>query len=591
MAKNKDKTPTGSAFEWPLIKRLLSYIRPYLGYFIFGLGLTVILSILGPAVPYLFQRILDEPVAQGDQQGLLNGILIVIGIMTARALFAYINTYLMNWLGQSVIRDLRTKVFNHITSLRLKFFDHTPVGTLQTRAISDVETLNNVFSDGIVQILGEILQLIAILVIMFFTSWRLTLVALVTLPILIWATVIFKNKIKVAFQGVRKYVSSINAFLQEHITGMMVTQIFSREKVEMEKFKGLNEKLETANLDSVLYYSVYFPAVEIISALGLALLVWFGTGNVLNDTITFGMLVAFIMYIAMFFRPLRMLADRFNTLQLGMVSAERIFKILDTTEVIDNDGTTPAVDIDKKQLELEFDRVSFAYNDQDWVLNDVSFKVGRGQKVAIVGSTGAGKSTIINLLSRFYEINRGHIRVEGTDISHFDKAQLRSMIGIVLQDVFLFSGSVHENITINNAEVTREQVVAAAKMVGAHEFIEKLPGGYDYDVQERGATLSAGQRQLIAFARVLVYDPRILVLDEATSNIDTESEEMIQTAIEKVMHGRTSIIIAHRLSTIQKADLILVMDKGRVIESGNHQELLGINGLYKRLYALQFQHT
>ena len=335
MAKNAEKTTAGSAFEWPLVRRLLTYVKPYQGFFLLGLLLTLLLSVLGPAVPYLFQYILDNPVAEADYQGLLNGVMLVIGIMVIRAIFSYLNTYLMNWLGQSVIRDLRTQIFKHIISLRLKFFDRTPVGTLQTRAISDVETLNSVFSEGIVQILGDILQLVAILVIMIITSWRLTLVAMVTLPILIFATYIFKNKIKVAFQGVRKYVSLINAFLQEHITGMLVIQIFSRENVEMEKFKGLNKKLEEANIDSVLYYSIYFPVVEIISALGLALLVWYGTGNVLNSTISFGMLVAFIMYINMFFRPLRMLADRFNTLQLGMVSAERIFKVLDTREFIE----------------------------------------------------------------------------------------------------------------------------------------------------------------------------------------------------------------------------------------------------------------
>lgn len=584
--------PKGNAFEWPLVRRILSYTRPYRGRFILALFLTLLLSALAPVVPYLFQYILDNPTQSGDVSGVRFWILVILGAMALRALLMYANTLLTGWLGQSIIHDLRRQVFNHITRLKAQFFDTNPVGMLQTRTISDVETLNEVFSQGLINILGEILQLIMIFTVMMFLSWKLTLVILTTIPILLFATYIFKNAIKSAFQGVRKYVSLMNAFLQEHITGMLVTQIFSRESVEAQKFDELNEQHLNSNIKSILAYSLFFPVVEIVTALATALLVWYGVGNVLDGSVTFGTLVAFIMYITMFFRPIRMLADRFNTLQLGMVSAERIFKILDTEAKIADDGKLKELpDLageEKRHLSIEFNRVWFAYNEQDWILQDVTFKVKPGQTVAIVGSTGAGKTTIINLLSRLYEINRGSICLNNTDISKLPLETLRSKIGLVLQDVFLFSGSIYENITLNNPNITLDDAKKAAQIVGADKFIQNLPGQYDYNVQERGATLSAGQRQLIAFARVVAYDPEILILDEATSNIDTESEEIIQNAIEKVMHGRTSIIIAHRLSTIQKAGLILVMDKGKVIEQGSHSELLEMDGVYKRLHTLQF---
>jgi len=585
--------PKGSAFEWPLVRRILSYTRPYRGWFFLALLLTILLAVLAPAIPYLFQYILDNPTQYGNVSGVRFWIVVILGLLVLRAVLMYFNTLLTGWLGQVVIHDLRRQVFGHITSLQARFFDRNPVGMLQTRTISDVETLNDVFSQGLVNILGEILQLVMIFAVMMAISWRLTLVILTTIPILLFATYFFKNAIKTAFQGVRKYVSKMNSFLQEHITGMLVTQIFSREDVEAERFRQINENHLNANLKSVLAYSIFFPVVEIVTALATALLVWYGVGNVLDGFVTFGTLVAFIMYISMFFRPIRMLADRFNTLQLGMVSAERIFGILDTDDKIPDDGTLTEVPLRKDnnggcQVGIEFNKVWFAYKDHDWVLRDVSFDVKPGNTVAIVGSTGAGKSTIINLLSRFYEINRGKISLNGVDIADLKLDYLRSQVGLVLQDVFLFSGSVLENITLNNEEITLEQAQEAAKIVGAHDFIMRLPGGYHYEVQERGSTLSAGQRQLIAFARVVVFNPSVLILDEATSNIDTESEEMIQAAIDKVMHGRTSIIIAHRLSTIQKADLILVMDKGQVIERGNHQELLDQEGVYKRLYTLQF---
>ena len=591
-ATKAKKSEKGTVFEWPLVRRILSYTRPYRGWFILSLVSTILLSLVAPTIPYLFQYVLDNPTAKGDVGGVRFLVMIIFGVLVLRALLMYGNTLLTGWLGQTIIHDLRQEVYKHITSLRAKYFDQHPVGQLQTRTISDVETLNEVFSQGLVTIMGEILQLLVIFGVMLYTDVVLTLVILSTIPILLFATYIFKNAIRSAFTKVRKYVSEMNSFLQEHITGMLVTQIFGREKEEMERFDDINNKHKMANLRSVMAYSIFFPVVEIITALATALLVWYGVGSVLSGAITFGTLVAFLMYISMFFRPIRMLADRFNTLQLGMVSAERIFKVLDTEEQIEDDGELTELKAMEgfrpDEVQIDFNRVWFAYNEHDWVLQDVSFKVNPGETVAIVGSTGAGKTTIINLLTRFYEINRGKICLNGVDISDLTLKSLRSNIGLVLQDVFLFSGSIYENITLNNPNISLEQAQEAARIVGADRFIQNLPGKYDYNVQERGATLSAGQRQLIAFARVLVFDPKVLILDEATSNVDTDSEELIQQAIDKVMHGRTSIIIAHRLSTIQKADLILVMEKGKVIEQGNHQQLLEFEGVYRKLYDLQF---
>jgi ATP-binding cassette, subfamily B, multidrug efflux pump len=577
----------GSAFEWALIKRLFSYTRPYRGRFILVLTLTLVSAALSPLIPYVFQYILDKPTLQGNVSGVRTWIFISLGLLLVRASIMYILTFLTGWLGQSVIRDIRIKVFDHISGMSLRFFDRNPVGMLQTRTVSDVETLNDIFSEGLANILEELLTLVFIFTMMMITSWKLTLVVLTSVPILLVATYLFKNAVKTAFQGVRKYVSLMNAFLQEHITGMLVIQIFNREKVEYDRFEQLNREHEQANLKSVTAYSIFFPVVEIVTAFAQALLVWYGVGNILEGQMTFGLMVAFLMYINMFFRPIRMLADQFNTLQLGMVSAERIFKILDQEDKIPDEGKL-AAPAKGSEIEIDFDKVWFAYQEQDWVLRDVSFQVHSGQKVALVGSTGAGKSTIINLLTRFYEINRGKISINRQDIDDYELRELRQMVGLVLQDVFLFSGSVYENITLNHPGITLEQARRAAEVVGADKFIEKLPGGYMYNVQERGATLSTGQRQLIAFARVIAFDPSILILDEATSSIDTESEEMIQAAIEKVLAGRTSIIIAHRLSTIQKADQIMVMEKGQIIERGNHQSLLELGGVYKRLYTLQF---
>lgn len=578
----------GRAFDWKLLRRIFSYTRPYRGWFVVALLLTLVMAALTPTVPYLIQRILDGPVVEQDVTGIRTMVLIVIGVLLSQTVISYFHGYLMGWLGQSVVRDIRTKVFNHITRLRLRVFDRSPVGMLQTRTISDVEAMNDVFSEGLVTILGEILQLTLILTLMFFISWRLTLVMLSIIPILLLATYIFNQKVKVAFQNVRKFVSQMNSFLQEHITGVLVTQLFSREKKEEEKFGNINKDHRDAHMDSVLYYSIFFPVVEIIYSLALALLVWYGTGSVMKGQLTFGIVVAFLLYMQMFFRPIRMLAEQFNTLQMGVVSAERIFAILDKEEDLEEAGAIKTLPVDDRGVRIEFRNVWFAYEKEDWVLQDVSFTVEPGEKIAFVGTTGSGKSTVISLLSGFYPVNKGSILLNGTDIREIDPSALRRLFGLVLQDVFLFSGTIAENITLSRTDISPEQVQAAAVAVGADPFIRALPGQYEYKVQERGATLSAGQRQLISFARVVAYDPQVLILDEATSNIDSESEELIQRALDRLLAGRSGIIIAHRLSTIQKADKIMVMSRGRIIESGSHAQLLELAGTYAKLYQLQF---
>jgi ATP-binding cassette subfamily B multidrug efflux pump len=579
---------TGKALDRQLIARLFRYVRPYRKQFFGALGMTILLAILTPLRPTLVQIGLDNYVAVGDVGGLRMIILALLGLILFQTLVMYANTYLTNWLGQSIIRDIRKQVFDHVLKLKLKYFDKTPIGRLQTRTINDVETLNDVFTSGLVRILGDLLQLIAIMFAMFYLSWKLSLAVLTTLPLLLIATFVFKNKVKVAFQKVRNAVSEMNAFMQEHISGMQIVHIFNREKVELEKYDVINRDLRRAHLNSVMYYSVFYPVVELITALTLAILVWYGAGKVLDGELMFGELVAFIMFVQMFFRPIRQLADQFTTLQMGMVSGDRIFQVLDTDLFIEDIGQQEVQEGTGEAISIEFQNVSFAYEEPQYVLTDINLKVDPGQKVALVGSTGSGKTTIINILSRFYEIQKGDILVNGTSIRQLEMDKLRSLIGVVLQDVFLFSGSIYDNITLNNPEISKKKVIQAAKQVGAHDFIEKLPGKYDYNVRERGATLSLGQRQLIAFARVMAYDPSILVLDEATANIDTESEEIIQRAIDTVMAGRTSIIIAHRLSTIQKADKIVVLKKGQIIETGSHQELLREEGAYFALYEMQF---
>ena len=470
--------------------------------------------------------------------------------------------------------------------MQLKFFDKTPIGRLVTRNVSDIETLSEVFSQGLAALIADVLQLVFILIFMFYLDWKLTLMSLSTFPLLVISTYIFKEKIKQAFNEVRTAVSNLNSFVQEHITGMSIVQIFNSEEREYKKFKEINQEHRRANIRSVMYYSVYYPVSEVIQALGIGLIVWFGAKGVIQEYTTFGDLTAFIMYLNMFFRPIRQIADRYNTLQMGIVSSSRIFDLLDNHDQIPNEGQFAP---NKLEGMVEFKDVWFAYNHEDFVLKDISFKVAKGETIALVGATGAGKSSVINLLTRFYDINKGEILVDGKPIKQFELNSLRNNIGVVLQDVFLFSNTIEENINLGNYDIDRKQIYDAAELVGAKSFIERLPGKLGYNVMERGATLSVGQRQLISFIRAMVYDPKIIVLDEATSSVDSETEELIQNAIQKMMAGRTSIVIAHRLSTIQNADKILVLDHGRIVEEGNHQELLSKGGFYTQLYNMQYK--
>lgn len=577
---------SGKIFDVKTLKRIFEFVKPHIRVFHLIIFLTVLKGVLAPALPFLIRYTVDDYILVGDFAGLNQMALLLVGITIAQAGVDYTHTFFSGKLGQSVVKDIRMAVFRHIIGMRLQYFDKTPIGRLVTRNVSDIETLSNVFTNGLANIIGDVLQLVFILAAMFWLDWRLTLVTLSVLPVLIISTYIFKEKVKEAFSEVRNAVSNLNSFVQEHITGMAIVQIFNSEKRECEKFDVINKEHRAANIRTVLYYSVYFPVAEIVTAAGTGLLVWYGARRVLQADLELGVLIAFLMFLSMFFRPVRMIADRFNTLQMGVVSSDRILRVLDTEARIEQAGTYAPQEI---RGEVTFDGVWFAYNKDEYVLKDISFEVPAGETVALVGATGAGKSSIINLLSKFYEIQRGEIRVDGRLIDDYALTNLRRHIGVVLQDVFLFSGSIFENITLGNPDITLEQVQHAADLVGARRFIERLPGGFHYKVMERGATLSVGQRQLISFVRAMVYDPAILVLDEATSSVDSETEALIQAAIDKMMRGRTSIVIAHRLATIQKASRIIVLDKGEIKEVGSHQELLAKDGFYAKLHEIQYR--
>lgn len=584
---------TGDAINVNLLKRVFEYVRPYRAVFRWSVALTLLLAVITPIRPYLIGYTLDKFILRGDYKGLVGMTILMIALLVLQTIVQYSQTLSTNTLGQSAIRDLRINVFNHISQLRLKYFDQTPIGQLITRTVSDLETIADIFSEGLIAMVGDLLQVVVIIGWMLYIDWELTIVVLLPIPFLIIATRIFQKAIKVAFQEIRTEVANLNTYLQEHISGIAIIQYFAREEQEYKKFKKINSRYRDANIRSNWYYSIFFPVVELISALSLGLLIWYGSRMILEKPLDVepGTITTFIMFINMLFRPIRELADKFNTLQMGMVGAERVFKVLDTNEATENNGTYAPAEM---KGEISFEQVYFSYNqdgpvgEDSYVLKDISFEVKPGQTIALVGATGAGKSSTINILNRFYEIQKGTIKVDGVNIKDYELGYLRSHIATVLQDVFLFSDTIFNNITLNNPAITIDEVVAAAKKVGAHEFIERLPGGYHYNVMERGATLSAGQAQLLSFIRALVYQPSILVLDEATSSVDTETEILIQNAIDKLMHGRTSIVIAHRLSTIQKADLIIVLDKGEIKEKGTHQQLLKIDGYYKRLYELQF---
>jgi ATP-binding cassette subfamily B multidrug efflux pump len=583
---NQESIQAKKIVDSKVLKKLFAFAKPYMYQFWILVFLTIFMAAIVPLRPYIIRIMIDNQIASGDYQGLINMIGLLLGLLLLQSIVQYSHTFLSGVLGQFVIKDIRIKLFRHVQSLRLKFFDQTPIGRLVTRNVSDIETLAEVFSQGVAAIIGDLLQLLVIFGFMLYIDWELALISLSTLPILILATYIFKERVKVSFNTVRTAVSNLNTFVQEHITGMSIVQIFNSESTELKKFKEINKEHRTANVKSVMYYSVYFPVAEIVQASGIGLVVWFGAGGVIQERIEVGVLIAFIMYIQMFFRPIRMIADRFNTLQMGIVCATRIMDLLDNKETTSNAGILAS---EVLKGTVNFDQVWFAYNGEDWVLKNISFEVKSGKTLALVGATGAGKSSIVNLLNRFYEINKGHIYLDGQEIKNYELSFLRKNIAVVLQDVFLFSDSIFNNITLKNPNISREQVYQAAELVGASTFIERLPGGYDYDVMERGATLSVGQRQLISFVRALVYDPKIIILDEATSSVDSDTEFLIQGAISKLMKGRTAIVVAHRLSTIQNADNIMVLDRGEIKEQGTHDDLLSREGYYAKLHEMQFK--
>ncbi|MCC7303311.1 MAG: ABC transporter ATP-binding protein [Bacteroidia bacterium] len=576
---------TGKAFDLKLFRRVISYARPYRAVFALCILLTFLLSFLAFARPVLVMFTINEYIVDHPDTGMLTRMFfILLSVLLTEALFHYLNSYYTSWLGQHIIRDIRVQLFHHISGLKSKYFDNTPIGMLVTRTVSDIEAIEEIFSQGFIVIAGDILTLTVYVSGMFIIDWRLSLITLSTLPLLLIATWVFKNAVKSAFQDVRTQIARLNAFTQEHITGMKIVQVFHREEKELEKFREINKMHRDANIRSVWHYSVFFPIVEVLSSVSIGLLVWRSGADVFSGRVGVGEIVFFLMIVQMFFRPIRMLADRINTLQMGMVASERVFKVLDTRESISDNGKYVP---EKWKGALEVKNLWFAYNKEHYVIKGISFKANPGETLAIVGATGAGKSSIINLLNRSYEFNNGEILLDGVNIRDYDLPELRRSVGVVLQDVFLFSDTIRNNITLYQ-NIPDAVIEESAKAIGAWEFISRLPGGLDFNVMERGAVLSAGQRQLIAFIRAYVFKPHLLILDEATSSVDTESELMIQRATQKITEGRTSIVIAHRLATVQKADRILVMDGGEIIEEGSHQELLRKNGAYRKLFDLQF---
>ena len=577
---------SGKTFDAPLLKRVLKYVKPYLNIFYGTAIFAILIAFLSPARPLLIQYAFDNFILTPNEDKLLLITLLLVGLLFAESILQYFYTYWSNFLGQSVIRDLRLQTYKKIINFKQQYFDKNPIGALVTRVVSDIETISDIFSQGLLVIIADILKLIIVIVVMFVTDWRLALFSLASIPLLLIATYWFKRSIKLAFQDVRKQVSALNTFVQEHIVGMYIVQLFNREDIEFEKFKAINNSHKKAHIRSIWYYSVFFPIVEILSAISIGLLIWWGGIEASTTTdVTLGELIAFILYIHMLFRPIRQLADRFNVLQMGMVASERVFKVLDTEDSISNFGKML---LDNCRGDIEFKNVWFAYNDEDWVLRDVSFKVSAGETLALVGATGAGKSSIINLLTRNYEINKGSILIDGVNYLEYDLNSLRKNIAVVLQDVFLFSDSIYNNIILGR-DISLNRVKAYAKDIEIDDFIQSLPDAYHYNVRERGGMLSLGQRQLISFVRAYVNQPKILVLDEATSSIDSESESLIQRSSEKLTKDRTSIVIAHRLATVQNADTIILLEDGKLMEEGSHVDLLSINGKYKILYDLQFQ--
>jgi len=596
--------------DFSLLRRVFQFVKPYRFQFISSFILAIVLALITPVRPHFIQLTIDKATGKHIQTPLIlkwlfqntdlnDATKFIVAITVFQVVFIFVETalrflfsFLTAWLGQTVVKDMRVSVFKRILSLNLKQFDTTPIGTLTTRTINDIENVNDIFTDGLIPIISDLLSIVIVLITMFITDWRLTLIALIPFPFLIIATYYFKESVNKSFIKVRNAIAALNAFVQEHITGMQVVQAFVAEEREFNKFKNINRKYRNANIKSIFAYSVFFPIVEITLAVSTGLLVWWLAGKAANNPVAnenlAGELVAFVLYLNQIFRPLRVIADKFNTIQMGMVSAERIFRVLDNPDFI-SPSSKNAYDPKVIKGEIEFRNVWFAYNDSNYVLKDINFKVNAGETVALVGHTGSGKTSIISVLNRLYQIQKGTIILDGINIEDYNLDILRGSIGVVLQDVFLFSGSVIDNITLRNPDITKEQVIGAAAMIGVHDFIMQLPGGYSFNVMERGITLSLGQRQLISFIRALLYNPSVLILDEATSSIDTESELLIQKAIDTLITGRTSIVIAHRLSTIRKANKIIVLDKGEIKETGTHEELLALGGLYAKLHNMQFE--
>ena len=585
MKYNKKIDKTGSIIDLVLLKRVLEYAKPYKFYFVIAAIAAILLSFLGPIRPILINYTIDNHIIIPNKEGLINTTIVLTSILFLEGVIQFFYIYLSTWIGQHVIQDIRSKIYKHIISLRIQYFDNTPIGTLVTRTISDIETIADIFSQGLLVIIAELLKLIVIVIMMFYTDWRLTIIALLTIPFLLFATAWFKKNIKRTFQDVRTQVSNLNTFVQEHIVGMSIVQIFNREEAEYKKFQNINSKHRDSNIQSIFYYAVFFPIVEILSAVSIGLIVWFGGSSMLKGyDITVGELVAFILFIHMMFRPIRQLADRFNVLQMGIVGSERVFKVLDTNNKIIDNGIQ---NIDDAKGSIVFQNVNFSYKKGEKVLNDLSFEIQAGKMLALVGRTGAGKTSIASVLSRFYEIDSGEIFIDGINILDISLSSLTKNISIVQQEVFLFSDTIINNIKLFDNNISRDYVIKCAKDIGIDEFINSLPNNYDYVVSERGTTLSLGQRQLIAFLRVYVRNPKILILDEATASIDSESEELLQSALKRISVNRTTIIIAHRLSTIVSADKILHLENGSVLECGTHNELMKKQGKYAKMFAFQ----
>lgn len=579
MAENKQRK---KLLDLGALRKVFAYALPYKNKIYISIVLSIVLAIISPLRPYLIQYTVNHFIKDKNLHWLVLITIIQIGLLLIESVLNFYFRFLTSWLGQTVVKDLRVTIYKKILSLNLRQFDKTPIGTLTTRTINDIESINDIFANGLIPIIADLLSIISILIFMFTADWRLSLISLVPFPILIIATYFFKESVNRSFIKVRNAVAALNAFVQEHLTGMSVVQAFAVEDKEFDKFKEINKQHRNANIKAIFAYSVFFPIVEIVLAFSIGLLVWWGGNYSANP----GVIISFIMYLNLLFRPLRMIADKFNVLQMGMVASERVFKVMENEDVTINKHGIHSGDIEGR---VEFDHVWFAYNKEDYVLKDINFSIAPAETLAIVGHTGSGKTSIISLLNRLYPINKGEIKIDGQNILNYDVDFLRSRIAVVLQDVFLFSGSVLDNITLRNPNIKKEDAIEAAKMIGMHNFIMQLPGGYDFNVMERGSTLSLGQRQLLSFIRALLYNPSILILDEATSSIDSESELLIQHAIDKLISGRTSIVIAHRLSTIRKANKIMVLDKGEIKEMGTHRELMALQGHYFNLHNMQFE--